>query len=225
MQACCCPPTLPFLLCFSLIYPGFPGDLLELLLGRDPLGLSATPRDHARSLHAPFTSPPSPVCASPNHTLVLPGPQAWLCYRPPPSAPGSALLLASTNCSRLGPATSLHQPHQARLSYHQPLPHCIRLSSATNLYQTASGSALLPTSTILHQAQLCYQPLPHCIRLGSATNLYHTASGSALQPASSTIAIGSATSHASIKAIYSIYGVITELVKHTISITRSAMRS
>ena len=58
-----------------------------------------------------------------------------------------------------------------------------------------SGLALLPAFTTLHQALL---------------------------PASSTIGLGSATSPASIKAIYSIYGVITKLVKKVIN---SSMQS
>ena len=97
----------------------------------------------------------------------------------------------------------------------------------------APGLALLPASTKLHQAwlcyqpppnciRLCYQPPPNCIRLGSSTSLYHTASDLALLPASTKLhqarlcyqpppPIGLRS--ASIKAIYEISGVITELLK------------
>ena len=63
----------------------------------------------------------------------------------------------------------------------------------------APGSALLPTYT-------------NRSRLSSATSLYHNALRLDLLPASSTIGLGSATSSASIKAIYSFYSAITELV-------------
>ena len=55
--------------------------------------------------------------------------QARLCYQPPPTTPGSALLPASTNRIRLG--------------------------SATSLYQTAFDLALLPASST-NRAWLCY---------------------------------------------------------------------